>query len=461
MESIERFLLPIPGESPGGANLRYVLHDKLREARRQEEAGPMGQWEREPKTADYKAVVRLSEDALVKATKDLWIAVWLTEAWMYEYDLPGLTFGLQLVQGLIEHFWPSLYPELEDGDAELRVSPLEWLGSYFDPSKGSSPIFALRKLPLTESGLDWFAYQESRRIGSEAEVRGNDTRVKARELAIQEGKVSPEVFDKDFEATPKVFYKDLEREGRLVLETLDKLDATCKELFADVAPSFSPLRKSVEEFANVVHILLLRKLEKDPDIAPPPTRSVVPDVPLDQAPAGSPERLPASSAPQISTLAGGEIQSMEQASFHVIAAAQFFRRNDPSHPAAYLLLRAIRWGELRSQPVEMATQNLSAPLPATRIALRMAAGAEKFQQVLEVAETAMSTDVGRGWLDLQRYSVVAAEKLSYHNVAKALRSELKALLQDFPQLHSATLSDDTGTANPETLAWLHSEGFIS
>ncbi len=56
----------------------------------------MGQWERETKDSDYKAVIKLAEDALLKSTKDLWIAVWLTEAWIYEYDLPGLTSGLQL-----------------------------------------------------------------------------------------------------------------------------------------------------------------------------------------------------------------------------------------------------------------------------------------------------------------------------------------------------------------------------
>jgi type VI secretion system protein ImpA len=140
MNEIERFLEPIPGDSPVGRNLKYSLHDKIKEARRQEDSGPVGLWERDAKTADFKQVIKLSEDALLKSTKDLWITAWLTEAWIYEYDVPGLTSGLQLLQGLIERFWDSLYPELDDGDAEPRATPLEWVGSYFDPSKGSSPI---------------------------------------------------------------------------------------------------------------------------------------------------------------------------------------------------------------------------------------------------------------------------------------------------------------------------------
>src|SRR5204863_6628708 len=38
--------------------------------------------------------------------------------------------------------------------------------------------------------------------------------------------------------------------------------------------------------------------------------------------------------------------------------------------------------------------------------------------------------------------------------AAAIRSELRALLADVPQLPQWTLADDTPTANPETQAWL-------
>ncbi len=73
----------------------------------------------------------------------------------------------------------------------------------------------------------------------------------------------------------------------------------------------------------------------------------------------------------------------------------------------------------------------------------------------------MSRTCGRGWLDLQRYAISACDALGYAEAAKALRSELKAFLLDFPELHVSTLNDDTGTANPETLNWLRKEGLIS
>ncbi len=96
------------------------------------------------------------------------------------------------MQGLLRISGPCCIPELEeDGDLELRASPFEWLGSYFDPGKGSSPIVALNKYRSPRVAFTASHYQESRRIGSEADVRGNDTRTKARDLAVKEGKLTP------------------------------------------------------------------------------------------------------------------------------------------------------------------------------------------------------------------------------------------------------------------------------
>ncbi|HEY7304107.1 MAG TPA: type VI secretion system protein TssA [Bryobacteraceae bacterium] len=458
MNEIERFLEPIPGDNPVGKNLKYSLHDKIKEARRQEDSGPVGLWEREAKSADFKQVIKLSEEALLKSTKDLWVAAWLTEAWIYEYDVPGLTSGLSLLQGLIERFWDNLYPELDDGDAELRATPLEWVGSYFDPSKGSSPIFALRSVALTNSGFGWFVYQESRRIGYENEVSGNETRKKTREAAIKEGKLPPEEFDADFETTPKQFYKDLQRDFKAAREALEALDEKSRDKFADAAPSFTPLRKALEEVENVAHILLLKKLEKEPDLPEPDASTLDSTVPPDgtgQA-AGS-ASLTAISQLDLSQLSGGAITSVDQAILHIVAAAQFLRQTNPGSPVSYLLLRALRWGEVRSAG-ESATADLPAPPAEVRTGLRASAAAKNWRRVLETAEGAMGTAVGRGWLDLQRYSIKACDELGYTAAATALRSELKAFLHDFPQLVASTLNDDTGTANPDTLAWLRQEG---
>jgi type VI secretion system protein ImpA len=75
-------------------------------------------------------------------------------------------------------------------------------------------------------------------------------------------------------------------------------------------------------------------------------------------------------------------------------------------------------------------------------------------ELLEVAETAMAESYGRGWLDLQRYVVRACDEYGYPAIAAAIRSELKALIRDLPDLPKMTLMDDTPTANAETQAWI-------
>jgi type VI secretion system protein ImpA len=80
----------------------------------------------------------------------------------------------------------------------------------------------------------------------------------------------------------------------------------------------------------------------------------------------------------------------------------------------------------------------------------------KWNELLEAAENAMSLPCSRGWLDLQRFVVDACVGLGsdYAAVAIAIRSELRALLQDQPQILETNLLDDTPAANSETQAWL-------
>jgi len=123
-------LNPIPGENPSGANLRYApVYDKIKESRREDDNAPQGEWAHERKVADWKQVVKLAGESLATKSKDLQLAAWLTEAMLRTEGFAGLLAGLKLLKALIEHFWDTLYPEIEDGDAEMRAAPLDWVGS--------------------------------------------------------------------------------------------------------------------------------------------------------------------------------------------------------------------------------------------------------------------------------------------------------------------------------------------
>src|SRR5579872_122710 len=130
MPSAEDLLKPIEGSNPSGVDLRYdELYSKVKEARREEAVPPAGMSEQDRKVADNPLVIKLATEALTKKTKDLWLAAWLTEAWLKVSGFAGLKQGLTLCHGLVENFWDTLYPEIEDGDMEIRAAPLEFLGS--------------------------------------------------------------------------------------------------------------------------------------------------------------------------------------------------------------------------------------------------------------------------------------------------------------------------------------------
>jgi type VI secretion system protein ImpA len=74
---------------------------------------------------------------------------------------------------------------------------------------------------------------------------------------------------------------------------------------------------------------------------------------------------------------------------------------------------------------------------------------------LEEVEQVMAMPCGRAWLDLQRFALEACVALGadYNRIAIAIRSELRALLRDLPELLNATLTDETPVAGPETQTW--------
>ena len=121
MIEIDGFLEPVAGANPCGENLYYSpVFDKIREARRQDDAGPMGQWERELKASDFRTVVKLGEEALRTKTKDLWLAAWLAEAWIGRDRIPGLAYSPPTLYSLGMHI-PSTERRRSDRRSETSI----------------------------------------------------------------------------------------------------------------------------------------------------------------------------------------------------------------------------------------------------------------------------------------------------------------------------------------------------
>jgi type VI secretion system protein ImpA len=442
-------LNPISAEKPAGENLRYApVFDKIKEARREDDDAPQGDWTRERKVADWPLAVKLISEALATKTKDLQLAAWLAEAMLNREGVAGLRDVLELIRGYLENFWDGLYPELDEGDAEYRAAPLQWIGDRLEKP--------MKRAALTRGGLNWFQYKESRSVGTE-EAADTDEKQRARLDAIAEGKIPQETFDKDFESTPKKFYVALLATFDATQETMTSLGELCDAKFGDVSPSFSTLNRVLDEVRQTVYILLQAKREKEPD-EPVPASEPEPEVEAEAAveesgtagAAAAPARARRSAAPS------AEPVDRDDAIARVVVVAKFMRQQDPYGPAPYLMLRGLRWGELRAGGTVVDQTMLAAPPSEARQSLKRLGLEGNWTEVLETAETVMGMGCGRGWLDLQRYVGRACYELGsyYDPIRIAVISAVRALLADYPQLPDLTMMDDTPTANAETHAWL-------
>jgi type VI secretion system protein ImpA len=444
----EDILAPIAGENPSGIDLRYdtklLIYDKIREARRQDDGLAQGDWQSERKVANYALVRQLAQDTLATVSKDLQLAAWLTEALLATEQYAGLHQGLTLCHSLLTNFWDTVYPVIEDGDRELRAKPLSWIGSVLD--------LPLRSAPMVSAGYSWFAYKESRVVGFEDQAKTDKDR-KARAKLIEEGKIAPEAFDKAFTETPKAFYLKAEKDLDRCLAELESLETFCDEKFEDDAPPFGKLKAALTDVRHTIHGFLSKKRETEPDPVEevPVVETPVAIVAAENEGTGAP-----ASVAVFASMSVAEPADIRQAVAGIAAGAAFLRKREPLSPAPYLILRGLRWGELRTASRLGDSTLLEAPPTELRQKVKRLALGKKWSELLDACEDAMALPCSRAWLDLQRLSVAACSSLGaeYQPIATAIQSELRALLNDLPELLDATLLDDTPAANPETKAWL-------
>ncbi len=457
---LDALLEPIPGDSPCGADIRYhPITDKLKEARRADDDVSQGVWKRERKTADYAQVLKLGREALTKHSKDLQVGAWITEALLNTEGFAGLRLGLDLLRRMLETYWDGVHPQQdEDGDLELRATPLSWVGVQLSG--------AIREAPLLQGGLNWFHYRDSKAIPTEEQANADPEKLQERQEALEEGGVSPEDFESAFQATSVQQLHALHDELESLMEYVGEFGEFCDAKFGDAAPDLSPLKRTLEEVFQVVRVLYKRKEPEEPAAEAAETPQEGAEFEQEAAPdwgATQLEETVEMRAPvpkRRAAAVGPEPASTDEAVERILAAARYLRREQSMSPIGFLVTRAVRWAEMRATGRYPDMSLFEAPPTATRQELKRLANDSDWPQLSEAAENAAGQPCGRAWLDLQRYAVNACRFSGNDVVAEGIVSELKALLDFFPELPTWTLNDDTPTANAETQQWLRDEQLL-
>ena len=264
---LEAILTPIPGDSPAGADLRYdAVYEEIREARRAED--PLAEGGGEPKQSDWDKVIDLSVGALTAKSKDLQLAAWLTEALIRTEGFEGFAAGLKVLTGLLEQYWDTVYPALEEGDLEYRAGPLEFLNEKLWVALKSVPVTD----PRVSDGYSLLKYDESRTVGYEKDTLNqhgdvDEGKAAKRKEMLAEGKLSAEAFDAAMAKSSREFYESLFGAVIRCREAFDSLEKVVDAKFGKNAPRLAELRKAIEECEQFVKFRVGGRKKGEP----PPT----------------------------------------------------------------------------------------------------------------------------------------------------------------------------------------------
>ncbi|HEY4307351.1 MAG TPA: type VI secretion system domain-containing protein [Gemmatimonadaceae bacterium] len=438
---VESLLVPVSGENPSGPSLR---HDRRYDAIREARPPANNALAQEKKVVDWKKVAELTSQLLVD-TKDLELGGFLAEALLRRDAMPGLANGLTVMQGMLDRFWDTVHPEATEEDEdeeEVRVGAVEWLNNKL--------IASLEDVPIANEGVTWGVYSQARRIPTEQDAERSEDKAEARRDAISQGRKPPEDVDGSIAKTSVGFYGTLYAGAKDAGDAMIALDRTAGERFRYSGVNLNGLRTAIE---GLLKLAETQFVAKGGSLQAPVAAGAE-----NGAGGDGSNGAGGSGANSFGWAANGE----DPLSGNVAALAKALRQEDRGNPAPYLMLRGLRWGELR-KGVESIESLLEAPRTDERAQIKRLAMANQWPELIESAESLMATPRGRAWLDAQRYVLAACDAMGgdFETVATAIRSELRSLLGALPSLPEMMMMDDTPTANEETRSWLAREGLFS
>ena len=446
---------------------------------------PRAKFEREAKSADWGKILKLAKEVLTRESKDLQVAAWLIEALGQTRGFPGLRDGFELIRRLQEDYWHSAYPVFEVDDPQRRQAPYEFLA---DPR--ILPLL-IRRIPLIDGSggrrNSYLRYAEAKK--SEELVKGynsdsDEGNEEYRRKLLDQGRIFPEDWESSVNSTSLMFLENVADELGDCFSAFKAWERSTDKLFDRAAPSLREIREAFTKCSDLVVDLLkqkesskaerlkavIRKAEADPAEAeddeeeeeiedvevPDPEAPRYVERPSEEVADARPVKARRPEAP--SPGPGGAPTDPQEAYRRILEATDFLREKEPENPVSYLVVRALWAGQLYGLGRSPKLSDLVGPGRETRIEVARLADEERWDQLIESTERAIGGLECRGWLDVHRLAILALEKSNHEAAARACRSLLNAILEDYADLPERDLDDRTPAASPETRAWLSAQG---
>ncbi|MBO3670794.1 type VI secretion system protein TssA [Acinetobacter soli] len=331
--NLSELLNPITEHSPCGEDYSFSNEfHRIKQARTQDDLLlDQGDWVTAPKQANWELVIETSTDLLQQHTKDIRLLTWLIEGWANLAGFEGIAKGVELSHLLLDRYWDSIHPVIEDQDLDQRLGLLQGLINQLPmlvkkvPLINTAPHYALLQ-------YESFLYHQNIRRKQSDEYSDSDT---PNEL---------EVFEQALFNTSKSFQYQNYQSFKEILEQWHTLKQVLDTHMGLDAPSYAAIDSSLEGID-----VTLRKIYKADtfDTAPSQTSSTSDQnhndvVALEQT--NHPVAQPVYS--QFQPVAQSHIENREQAIRVLQQISDYFQTNEPHSPVSYMLQKTIKWSQM-------------------------------------------------------------------------------------------------------------------
>jgi type VI secretion system protein ImpA len=320
---LNHLLAPIAPDHPSGyKDLEYdpdfAAIEKKVEGTPEIEIG--GNVVQEAKAPNWHAI-RQEAAALLTRTHDLRITVVLLRAFLQTEGLVGLSVGLELLHGLVDRYWDTLFPRLDPAD---NFHPLQRINILMTLCDRDAVLVPLLGTTLGNSPtMGPCTLRDIHRATGKLSVSGGN------ELPA----LSAEAIDAIFKDTDPNGLKTGRQAVRGTLSRLTDLEELlAAKVGKEQAPSFDDLRRLLTEIDSVLD---RRTAGHPPTPAPAPDKKTVP------MPAPPPAREPSAttvSSPRAESM--DTIKNRQDVTRVLNQICLYYEKNEPSSPVPLLLKRA-------------------------------------------------------------------------------------------------------------------------
>ncbi len=314
---VQKLLTPISPESPCGEDLSYDKdYTALEQAAKGKEATQVGDSVIAAEEPNWRQV-RESGLELFKRSKDLQIAIHLTNAAIEMGGYPGLLEGLGLIKGLLEQFWEPMYPRLDPDDSN-------------DPTQRMNILKNITESPAIRQRLLATPLCEAKQVGR---FCLKDVLVATGELPMpsrEDGKPAPPEMSIIMAACKEMELAKLQEQSTTVAQCSEIVVWIDKKLMDLVGSNFALDMSMIKSLLDKAGKFLLEQL----------AARGVGEAPASESSGGgsSGGSGGGGGGPAIS----GDVRSSQDVIRTLQKIISYYDRNEPSSPVPMLLERAIR-----------------------------------------------------------------------------------------------------------------------